>query len=241
MLTEPIILYEDKDLLLVDKPAGWLVHGIYHKGEARHTEETLTDWVAKRYPEIKDVGDVPAQRGGIVHRLDRETSGVMVIARTQESFTALKKMFQLRDIHKTYQALVWGRVKTNSGVINKPISIIDGSVKRTVFKGKMSREAVTEYKVIGRYESEGEPLTLVEVSPKTGRTHQIRVHFSSMGHSVVGDKLYGKKGSLEGLERQFLHAHKIEFTSPSGKSIVGTSKLPRELEKVLTRLTTVSE
>lgn len=243
MPTEPKILYEDKDLLLVDKPAGWLVHGVYHKGEAKHNEETLVDWIAKKYPEIKDIGDVPAQRGGIVHRLDRETSGVMVIARTQESFTYLKKLFQTRDIHKTYQTLVWGRVKTDSGVIDKPISIIDGSVKRTVFKGKMSREAVTEYKVITRYtiNDERDALTLVEVSPKTGRTHQIRVHFSSLGHSVVGDKLYGKKGSLAGLERQFLHAYKIEFISPSGKKIVGESPLPKELSDVLSALELTSE
>jgi 23S rRNA pseudouridine1911/1915/1917 synthase len=234
---EPKVLYEDKDLLLVDKPAGWLVHGVYHKGEAKHNEETLVDWIANKYPEIKDIGDVPAQRGGIVHRLDRETSGVMVIARTQESFVYLKKLFQTRDIHKTYQALVWGNLKNDSGVIDKPISIIDGSVKRTVFKGKMSREAVTEYKVLGRYVGEGEPLTLVEVSPKTGRTHQIRVHFSSMGHSVVGDKLYGKKGSIAGLERQFLHAYKIEFTSPSGKKIIGMSELPAELSNIVASLT----
>ena len=243
MPIEPKILYENQDLLLVNKPAGWLVHGVYHKGEAKHDEETLVDWIAKKYPEIKDIGDVPAQRGGIVHRLDRETSGVMVIARTQESFTYLKKLFQTRNIHKTYQALVWGRVKADSGVIDKPISIIDGSVKRTVFKGKMSREAVTEYKVIKRYTtSDGrDALTLVEVSPKTGRTHQIRVHFSSIGHSVVGDKLYGKKGSIDGLERQFLHAHRIEFISSDGEKIVGTSELPMELKQVLSSLTIESE
>jgi 23S rRNA pseudouridine1911/1915/1917 synthase len=243
MQSEPTVLYEDKDLLLVNKPAGWLVHGVYHKGEAKHDEETLVDWIAKKYPEVKDIGDVPAQRGGIVHRLDRETSGVMVIARTQESFAYLKKLFQTRDIHKTYRALVWGRVKADHGVIDKPISIIDGSVKRTVFKGKMSREAVTEYRVIKRYATDDgrDKLTLVEVSPKTGRTHQIRVHFSSLGHSVVGDKLYGKKGSLAGLERQFLHAYKIEFISPSGKKITGVSELPAELVNVVAALVSESE
>jgi 23S rRNA pseudouridine1911/1915/1917 synthase len=178
MKSEPKILYEDKDLLLVDKPAGWLVHGIYHKGEAKHDEETLVDWIAKRYPEIKDVGDPSAgsgqvpqhSRAGIVHRLDRETSGVMVIARSQESFVYLKKLFQTRDIHKTYQTLVWGRVKNESGVIDKPISIVDGSVRRTVFKGKMTRPAVTSYSVVKFLKSEsGDEFTLLEVSPKTGR------------------------------------------------------------------------
>lgn len=242
MLSVPVIILENSDLLLVNKPAGWLVHGIYHKGEAKHSEETLVDWLVERYPEIKNVGDTPTQRGGIVHRLDRETSGVMVIARSQEAFHYLKKLFQTRDIHKTYQALVWGHVKADSGVIDKPISIIDGSVKRTVFKGKMSREAVTEYRVIGRYLGDDDKeLTLVEVSPKTGRTHQIRVHFSSLGHPVVGDKLYGKKGTIAGLERQFLHAAKIEFIAPDGKAIKGESALPAELANVLSSLSNASE
>ncbi len=241
----PRILYEDQHLLLVDKPAGWLVHGIYHKGEAKHNEETLVDWLTLRYPEIKYVGDAPAQRGGIVHRLDRETSGVMVVARTQEAFLYLKKLFSAgggssaengERIHKTYVALVWGRMKTDSGTINKPISIIDGSVKRTVFRGKMTREAMTEYRVLSRYRFGEEALTLVEVQPKTGRTHQIRVHFSSIGHAVVGDKLYGKKGSLPGLTRQFLHAKKIEFISPLGKKIVGVSELSDELKMALAEL-----
>ncbi len=240
-MEQPTILYEDKDLVIVDKPAGWLVHGIYYKGQARHDEETLVDWLAKRYPEIQQVGDSPTTRAGIVHRIDRETSGVMVIARTQEAFTYLKKLFQAREVAKTYQALVWGRIKEESGVIDKPISIIDGSVKRTVFKGKMQREAVTEYKVLGRYQLEGEPLTLVEVHPKTGRTHQIRVHFSSLGHSLVGDKLYGKKGSVANLDRHFLHASKIEFVSPSGKKIAEESKLPAELATVIKNLAIVSE
>jgi len=245
---EPKILYEDKDIIAVDKPAGMLVHGIYHKGEAKHDEETLVDWIIKRYPEIKDVGDAPvgaqalqAQRAGIVHRLDRETSGVMVIARTQEAFAYLKNLFQTRTIQKTYQTLVWGRFKSATGVINKPISIIDGSVKRTVFKGKMSREAVTEYRVVGEYEFEGEPLALLEVSPKTGRTHQIRVHLSSEGHSVVGDKLYGKKGTLPGLERQFLHAQQIAFITPSGKPLTIKSELPPELLNILAQLAIRSE
>src|SRR5688572_28153555 len=111
MIVEPEILFENKDLVIVNKPAGWLVHGIYHKGEAKHSEETLTDWIVKRYPEVAGVGDSPATRAGIVHRLDRETLGVMVIAKTQEAFTYLKKIFQAREVQKTYQALVWGRVK----------------------------------------------------------------------------------------------------------------------------------
>ncbi|MDO8601885.1 MAG: RluA family pseudouridine synthase, partial [bacterium] len=255
MQLEPKILHEDKNILLIDKPAGMLVHGIYHKGEAKHHEETLVDWLVTKYPEIKNVGDVPSQRGGIVHRLDRETSGVMVIARTQEAFHFLKKQFQNHTVQKTYQTLVWGRVKNDTGIINKPISIVDGTVRRTVFKGKMKREAITEYEVLRYYNlresassdrRSSATFTLVKVMPKTGRTHQIRVHLSSIGHSIVGDKLYGKKRqglAVNGqmLNRHFLHASQIEFISPSGKKITATSELPDDLRQTLTSLTSESE
>lgn len=272
---ELTILYKDNNILAVNKPAGLLVHGIYHKGFAKHNEQTLTDLLAKRYPEIKEVGDpstgsgqVPhGARGGIVHRLDRETSGVIIIARNQDAFHFLKKLFQEKTIHKTYLALVWGHVKNKTGVIDKPISIKDGSVKRTVFKGKMAREAVTEYEVVRYYQYSSfnnltkllsiknpELFTLLKVMPKTGRTHQIRVHLASLGHPVVGDKLYGKKktanlsagkagGKLQ-IERHFLHAETIEFSLPPkkndqseiGKKIAISAPLPKELESVLRQL-----
>jgi 23S rRNA pseudouridine1911/1915/1917 synthase len=251
----PVILFEDKDLLVINKPSGLLVHGIYDKNGPKHTEDTLVDWLAREYPETKEVGDrdeenlIRQQRGGIVHRLDRETSGVMVIARNQKSFEYFKKLFQGRTIAKQYITLVWGRIHEKSGVIDKPISIKDGTVKRTVFKGKMPREAVTEYETGEHYEyrhgKHCDELTLMKAMPKTGRTHQIRVHFSSIGHSVVGDKLYGKRGSLvfedgSELTRQFLHAEKIEFKSPSGEKLVVTAPLPEDLSAALAKLEKVA-
>lgn len=255
------VLYKDKDVLVINKPAGLLVHGIFNKSGPKHSEETLVDWLAKNYPETKEVGDtsedglIKQQRGGIVHRLDRGTSGVMVIARNQRTFEYLKKMFQGRLVKKEYLALVWGRIHERSGVIDRPISIKDGTVKRTVFKGKMPRPALTEYQVLTHYAyrhgKHADELTLLKIMPKTGRTHQIRVHLSSIGHAVAGDKLYGKKGELvfdqeaeEGeqvkpflLDRQFLHAARLEFTTGAGRSkIVVDAPLPSELEEVLARL-----
>lgn len=245
------VLYEDKDVIVINKPAGLLVHGIYDKNGPKHAEETLVDWLAKNYPETQEVGDrdeenlIRQQRGGIVHRLDRETSGVMVVARNQAAFEYLKKLFAGRSVKKQYLALVWGRIHEKSGVIDKPISIKDGSVKRTVFKGKMPREAVTEYETVAHYAhrqgKHHDELTLLRVMPKTGRTHQIRVHMSAIGHALAGDKLYGKKGAMifeddTKLERHFLHAEKMEFKAPSGVRIVVEAPLPADLAGVLTQL-----
>lgn len=248
----PEVLYEDKNVVVINKPAGLLVHGIFDKNGPKHSGETLTDWLAAHYPETKDVGDpkldgkVNPQRGGIVHRLDRDTSGALVVARNQKSFEYLKKAFQGRAVKKEYLALVWGRIHEKSGVIDKPISIKDGSVKRTVFEGKMPREAVTEYERVAYYRYQhgkhNDELTLVKVMPKTGRTHQIRVHFSSIGHAVVGDKLYGKKGTLvfedgSTFDRHFLHAENIEFSAaPGGTKISIEAPLPAELDHVLKEL-----
>lgn len=249
------VLYEDKDVLIINKPAGLLVHGIYDKNGPKHTEETLVDWLAKNYPETQEVGDrdeenlIRQQRGGIVHRLDRETSGVMVVARNQPAFEYLKKLFAGRGVSKTYSALVWGRIHEKSGEINKPISIKDGSVKRTVFKGKMPREALTLYETLAHYVYEhgkhADEMTLVRVMPKTGRTHQIRVHFSAIGHALAGDKLYGKKETLSfddaRLDRHFLHAAQLALKLPSGTKVVVEAPLPEDLSAVLNRLKKVDE
>ncbi len=233
------VLYEDKDVLVINKPAGLLVHGIFNKTGQLHNEPTLVDWLAEKYPETKEVGDkseeglIKQQRGGIVHRLDRETSGAMVIARNQKAFEYLKKLFQGRAVKKTYLALVWGRIHEKSGVIDKPISIKDGTVRRTVFKGKMPREAVTEYATLAHYMRGKDEFTLLRVMPKTGRTHQIRVHLSSIGHEVYGDKLYGKHKDIFELGRQFLHAQHLEFKTPGGKKISIDASLPSELQSLL--------
>jgi 23S rRNA pseudouridine1911/1915/1917 synthase len=244
------VIYEDKDLLVINKPAGLIVHGVrgkhFREGDQK-PEETLVDWLIKRHPEIKHVHDFtanvgqvnPEERAGIVHRLDRETSGIMVIPKTKEMFSYLKNLFQTREVQKTYLALVWGKMQEKAGVIDKPIGIKDGTIKRTVHikNARMVREAVTEYKVrqhIKIKTDEGNDwLTLVEVMPKTGRTHQIRVHMASIGHPIVGDSLYGGKKPDLGLTRQFLHAESIEFVKPDGKRLKISAGLPSELQEVI--------
>ncbi len=192
-------------------------------------ESTITDWLVKNYPEVKNVGDDPQNRPGIVHRLDKDTSGILVIARSQPAFEYLKNLFQKHQMKKIYLALVWGKVADKSGIIDKPIGIAQGTIKRTtrLEKAKMVKEAVTHYRVkkyIG-------PYTLVEAEPKTGRTHQIRAHFAAIGHPIVGDKIYGKNRPIPpGLTRQFLHAESIEFTLPDGGQLKVSADLPAELD-----------
>jgi len=208
-MDDPVVVYEDADIVAVNKPSGLLVHHAAHTAGT----PTLTDWLLERYPEIAAVGDDPATRPGIVHRLDRDTSGIMVVARTQEMFMYLKEQFAARTLEKTYRALVHGVVKKDSGIIDAPIGIRNGSVKRSIFRTRMQKEAVTEYRVVQRFEN----ATLLEVRPRTGRTHQIRVHMASIGHPVVGDVLYGPKKPLVIAPRLMLHATAITIPFPDGR------------------------
>lgn len=236
------IIYEDKNFLAVNKPARLLVHPLKAKSSKLKSESTLADWVIKKYPKIKNVGDEPDLRPGIVHRLDKDTSGVILIAKNQEYFEYLKNLFQTHKIKKTYLALVWGEVKPKIGEIIKPISLKSGGVKRTVWKGKMEKEAITEYKVIKsiKYKvsniKEEKVFSLVEILPKTGRTHQIRIHLASIGHPVVGDSLYGKKENPFNLKRQFLHAESLEFPVEEKRIIKIEAELPEELKEALKKL-----
>jgi len=229
------IIYESPDYIVVDKPAGLLMHKVRIKGGKQREEDTLADWMVAHYPEIKKVGDDPETRPGIVHRIDKETSGVVVVARTQEYFEYLKNLFGKKIMTKKYLALVYGKLDNNKGVIEKPIGIKSGTIKRTVHGGKMVKEAITNYKVIKKYDE----YTLLEASPKTGRTHQIRVHLASIGHPIVGDKLYGgkkEKKSLLTAKRQFLHATEIEFEAKAGELVTFTSPLPDDLANILNQL-----
>lgn len=247
------IIYQDKNFIAVNKPAGMLTHAtaVSHRptsGTIRQ-EEILTDYLVKKFPEIKNVGDEPLVRPGIVHRLDKDTSGVILIARNQIFFDYLKNIFQSRAIKKTYLALTWGEIKGKTGVIEKIISLKPGSVKRTVHRGKQEKSAVTEYRVIknlilktlsGDKQSAKNRFSLLEVSPKTGRTHQIRIHLSSIGHPIVGDNLYGPKHSGNnrannpfGLKRQFLHAQSVEFNTAEGRRVKIEADLPAELDEAL--------
>lgn len=224
------IIYQDKNLLALNKPAGLLMHGT----SGNQKEASLADWLLGHYPEVRTVGDDPVSRPGIIHRLDRDTSGVLLVALNQETFDYLKSLFQKHLVQKIYLALAHGEVKEKSGRIDKPIGLKSGSTKRSVHGGKMKKEAVTEYKVIKFLKLNGEDYSLLEVLPKTGRTHQIRVHLAAIGHPVAGDKMYGGKRKMpDGLNRHFLHAQSIEFTLPSGERMKFEADLPADLKSFL--------
>jgi len=227
------IIYENEDFLVLNKGAGITVHRVENK---EIEGPFLTDWLIKKYPEISTVGDNPKIRPGIVHRIDKDTSGILIIVKNQKSFEYFKKLFTEKKIKKTYLALVYGKI-IGKGTIKKPIGIKSGSVKRTVSakKMKMIKEAITEYRTLKIFQKG--KFTLLEVSPLTGKTHQIRVHLASIGHPIVGDKLYGKKKDDIKIERQFLHAYSLEFDMPNGGRIKIEADLPEELQKIIEELT----
>ncbi len=230
------IIYEDKNFAVLNKPAGILVHQI-HISSTKHVpnkEETVADWLVARYPEASSVGDKPSIRPGIVHRLDKETSGVMVIARTQEFFNYFKNLLKERKVQKTYIALVWGKLPKR-GVIDAPIGLKPGTIRRTTRgkKMKMVKDAVTEYHSLEYFKQGGEMFTFVELSPRTGRTHQLRVHMASIHHSVVGDAMYGRKEKPFNIGRHFLHAKTIEFSLLNNKLMKFEAPIPEDLKKIL--------
>lgn len=224
---EPEVIYEDDDILAVNKPAGLLVHGISNKA-GRNKEPTLADWLIARHPEIKNVGDDPALRPGIVHRLDRDTSGVMLVAKNQKAFEHLKSLFMSRAMQKEYIAVVWGKFKEREGVIDAPLGIVVGSTKRSTRSAKMAKSAVTHYRVIRAVERGGDDYTVLLVIPQTGRTHQIRVHLASIGHPIVGDTLYGRRKKSAWASRLMLHAMSVQFTTLAGTAIRIEAPLPEE-------------
>lgn len=242
LLQKVEIIFENEDFLAINKPAGLLVHPTNIS-----KEETLVDWIAEKHPEIIGVGDPSDDkeqeilRPGIVHRLDRDTSGIMLIAKTNDAFFYLKNLFQEKKIKKNYSALVFGNFSEKSGVIDKPIGIKSSSIKRSTAAKKIRdvKEAQTEYKVIKNYSLDnGRKFALLEVYPRTGRTNQIRVHLASVGHSVVGDKIYGsqKLHSPEGLDRMFLHAFGLEMPLKDGSIMRLEADLPDDLKIVLENL-----
>ncbi len=243
------IIYENDDFVAINKPAGMLVHRPENGPKSAQATGVLTDWIKEHYPEAKEVGDEPILRPGIVHRLDKDTSGILLIAKNQRFFEYLKGLFQKHEVKKTYLALVHGRM-AGKGKIDKPIGLISGSVKRSVKAKnmKMVKEAVTEYQVLKTFkrpdpEKEGEfkYYSLLRIFPHTGRTHQIRVHLDSIGHSIAGDELYGRQKENLGLERQFLHAESAEFNLEDGSRINMEAELPGELQEVLENLSQKEE
>ncbi|MDO8492374.1 MAG: RluA family pseudouridine synthase [bacterium] len=234
----PEILYEDENILAVNKPAGLLVHP-----DGKNTESTLCDWLLKKYPEIEGVGEPlklqdgrAVARPGIVHRLDRWTSGVLLVAKNQNAHEHLKKQFLNREVKKTYVAFVYDKIRDDFGTINLPIGRSKGDFRQYTAppkaRGEM-REAVTYYEVIKRSEN----FTYLKAMPKTGRTHQIRVHLKAIGHPVVGDKVYAlarvKKGDELGFERLALHAQLITFKNLDGKETTVEAPLPADFLEAL--------
>jgi len=230
------IIYEDNDVLVIDKPTGIVV---FPEGESvKSGEKTLIDYLIEKYPELKKAGEAP--RYGIVHRLDKDTSGVLLVAKSTQALIFLQKQFKNRKVEKKYACLVEGRVKEDEDEIKTLIarSQKDGR-KQRVYIGntthpRAAREAITYYKVLERLKD----YTLLEVDITTGRRHQIRCHFSYLKHPVAGDKLYNFKNSKspEGLTRQFLHAQKLKIQLPNGKTEEFKSDLPEDLKKVLNNL-----
>jgi 23S rRNA pseudouridine1911/1915/1917 synthase len=219
------VIYEDSNLLVIDKPAKIDVIG-------------LMDLVLKEYPEIEKVGEAP--RYGIIHRLDKDTSGVILIAKTNEGLIFFQKQFKFKKVEKVYVALVMGNVKDDKGRIETLIgrSKKDGKKQKVYLEtepgSEGKRDAITDYQVMERF---GE-YTLVKVFPKTGRKHQIRCHFSYINYPLVGDKVYGFKNQScpKGLDHHFLHAENLKIEMPSGEIKEFHSDLPDNLKNILEQL-----
>ena len=235
-MTEPEALYEDNDVVVIDKPAGLITHS-----DGRTEEPSVAEWVRTHYPGTKDVGEpwlspqgVLVERPGIVHRLDRTTSGVMVIAKTKEAYAFLKKQFQDRLVHKEYVAIVYGQPKSDSGTIEAEIARVRSTPPRwsASLKGTQNkkRAAITDWNVMKRISLDGEPATVIRAMPKTGRTHQIRVHLKALGYPIVCDHLYAStKKCLAGLSRPALHAARLTLTLPSGNASTFEAPLPSDM------------
>lgn len=224
------IVFQNKDFLVLNKPAGLLVHGAPYFKEK---QPTLVDWLVKNFPQVKKVGDDPIWRPGIVHRLDKETSGALLVCLHQESFDYFKNLFAQRQIKKTYLAVVRGQLKNKTGVINLPLGIKKGTTKRTIFSSKMTKEAITEYKVLKEFKKGEEWFSLLEIMPLTGRTHQIRVHLNFLNHPVVGDKIYGGKKNASLASRLMLHAFSLEFSDWHNQRYKIEAPLPDDFSSFL--------
>lgn len=231
------ILFENDNLLVINKPAGVMVHG-----DGRSDQETVADWFVSQYPESINVGEEPIEtregnvitRPGIVHRLDKDTSGAMILCKTDESHAHLKVQFQERTTQKTYRALVYGEMKKDSVLVDAPIGRSKTFAKWTAIpkaqRGK-TRDAQTKITILDKFDG----FSYVQAEPKTGRTHQIRVHLQYLNYPIVADFTYaGKRYDREkpqdslGFTRQALHAYKIEFKGADGKEIQVTATLPHD-------------
>lgn len=241
-MNEPTILYEDDDVLAVDKPAGLIVHS-----DGRTKEPSVAEWVLARYPALADVGEPWTSpqgeviaRPGIVHRLDRGTSGVMILAKTPEAHAFLKRQFEDRTTEKRYRAFVYGHPAKDAGVLEAEIVRIRSLPPRWGVareeESRKHRAAITEWQVLSRGAdpATGEKAAYLEARPKTGRTHQIRVHLKHLNHPVIGDPLYAKgRPALLGFTRPALHALSLSIGLPSGERRTFEALLPEDFVAAL--------
>jgi 23S rRNA pseudouridine1911/1915/1917 synthase len=232
------IIYEDQDVILVNKPPGLVVHPA-----PGHRGGTLLNALMHHCPDLAAVGDL--SRPGLVHRLDKDTSGVLVAAKTAQAHAHLVRQFHDREVEKIYVALVWGRLQQKTGKIDQEVGRHPSARQKMSAHPRRGKNAVTYWRVLAEYPG---PMSLVELAPKTGRTHQLRVHLAMLGHPVVGDAIYGGGAArLKGnprldclrplVTRQLLHARFLRITHPrTGTAILGEAPLPADFQAVLEAL-----
>lgn len=235
-MPELSVIYETENFCAINKPPGIMVEQVRAAGAIVPSDraKVVQGWLDARCPGAR-----------LVHRLDKDTSGILLAAKTPEYFEYLKLLFRQRAIQKIYYALVYGRLKNKKGVIDVPLGIKSGMTRHTVHSGgKDMRSSITEYRVLQSYQMRSrkigdESISLLEVRPKTGRTHQIRVHLNSIHHPVLGDTLYGGNKLANIAPRQMLHALSVEFTLKDGGRIRLEASLPEDFENVLARFSLV--
>jgi 23S rRNA pseudouridine1911/1915/1917 synthase len=248
--SEPQIIHDDQSYMVVNKPTGWLVHE-----DGKTTGPTVVDWFLAQVPAAKGVGEpalnqagIQLERSGVVHRLDRETSGILLLVKNQEAYEWFKHKFKCRALHKEYRAFVYGRMHDRWGTINRPIgrSQADSRLRSALpgAKGTL-REAITDFERIGTGEYEGESFSYLKLFPQTGRTHQLRAHLRAIDRPIVGDELYGAykmkhSHNLE-FERLALHAHTLEWELPNGAKERYLAPLPQIFEEAAEKLETTPD
>ena len=227
------IIYQDKNILVINKPPGLIIHPRQTKDGFPHPNDlkkTLVSGLLYYFPQIANVGDLPQIRPGIVHRLDKDTSGIIIIAKNQSSFEYLKKQFKERLVKKEYLAVVGGKIKNKNGTLEDLLLRSKRQpLKQKVSFNRQGKRAILKYKVI----QENNQFSLVKIRLITGRTHQIRVQFANFGHPIVGDKAYAPKPISSLASRQLLHSYTLSIALPSGETKTFTTPIPDDIQNIL--------